>query len=141
MGCVLDARHELLGCGRQLLVGAGLLEQFQGLDAGGHRQGVPTEGSRLIHGACRSHHSHDVGAAAVGAHGKSATDHLAHGREVWSDAEMRLGTAVTDPESGHHFVEDEQGTVLFGEFPQTFEEAGFRLNEASVANNGLEDHA
>ena len=53
---------------------------------------------------------------------------------------MGLGTAVADPESGHHFVEDQQGTVLLGEFPQTFEEAGFRLNEASVTNDRLEDH-
>ncbi len=44
---VLDAGNKLLGCGRQLLVGAGLLEQFQGLDAGGHRQGVPAEGSGI----------------------------------------------------------------------------------------------
>ena len=71
--------------------------------------------------------------------GQSTTDHLAHGREIWCDTEMCLGTAVADPEAGHHLVKPQQSAVLFGEFPQTFKEAGFRLNEAGVADDRLEE--
>ena len=37
--------------------------------------------------------------------------------------------------------DSQQSAVLFGEFPQTLKEAGFRLNEAGVADDRLEDHA
>ena len=39
----------------------------------------------------------------------------------------------------HHLIEHQQSAVLLGEFPQTFQEAGFGLNESSVANDRFEN--
>ena len=54
---------------------------------------------------------------------------------------MGLCSAVTDPEAGHHFVEDQQGAVFFGEFAQPFQEAWLRRDEARIADDGLQDDA
>ena len=115
-GGFFDASHEFLGGGCQLLVAAGLFEQLEGFDPGCHGQGVSTEGAGLVHRSGRRHHLHDVAATAVGADGKSATDHFAHGGEVGRHAEMGLRSAVADAEAGHHFVEHQQGAVFLGEF-------------------------
>lgn len=48
------------------------------LDAGGHGEGVARQGSRLVHGPRGRHHLHDVLAAAVRAHGETASDHLSY---------------------------------------------------------------
>jgi hypothetical protein len=110
----------------EALIAAGLLQQLQGLDAGGHGQRIAAQGAGLVHGARGGHHRHDVGPAAVGAHGQAAADHLAHGGEVGGDAELGLGAAVADAEAGHHLVEHQQGAVLLGELADAFEEAGHR---------------
>ena len=117
-----------------------MLEKFESLDARGHGEGVAAQGARLIHRASWSHHLHDFPAAAVGTNGKTAADHLAHGCEVGGDAEMGLGSAVADAESGHHFVEDQEGAVLLGDLPKTFQESGLGGDEASVTHDRFENH-
>ena len=56
IGRVLDAVDQGFRRGGELLVAAGLLEQFQGLDAGRHGQRVAAEGPGLIHRTRWGHH-------------------------------------------------------------------------------------
>ena len=50
-------------------------------------------------------------AAAVGADGQAAADHLAEGGEVGPDAVALLRAAEGHAEAGHHLVEDQQRAV------------------------------
>mmetsp|Transcript_10241 Transcript_10241/g.17627 ORF Transcript_10241/g.17627 Transcript_10241/m.17627 type:complete len:515 (-) Transcript_10241:180-1724(-) len=134
-----DAVDQLLGDRVQVLVGPRALEDLQGLQAGGHGQGVAREGASLVHGAGRGHHLHDVLAAAVGADGEAAADDLAHGGHVGGDAEVALRAAVRDAEAGHHLVEDQQRAVLGGQLAQALQELLGGGDEARVAHHGLQD--
>ena len=55
------------------------------------------------------------------------------------DTEVGLGAAEADPETGHHLDEHQECAVFLREFPQTFEETGFRLDEAGVTDDRLEN--
>lgn len=49
---------------------------------------------------------------------------LARAGQIRIDIQGMLRSAVTDPEAGDNFVEDEQGSVLAGQFAQAFQKAG-----------------
>ena len=140
LGSVLDAAHQLLSGGGEFVVGARLLEKFQSLDPGSHRERIAAQRAGLIHRPRRSHHRHDVGPTAVGTNRQTSTDHLPHRGEVGCDTEVSLSPAIADAETRHHFIEHQQGAVFLGEFAQSFEEAWFRLDEAGVSNNRFENH-
>jgi hypothetical protein len=112
----------------------------QGLDPRGHRERVPRQRARLVHGAGRSHELHDLAATAVRPHRKAAPDHLAECRQVGRDAVERLRSARMHAEPGHHLVEDEQGSVLVGDLAQPLEKTRLGKNEAHVPGDRLDDH-
>ncbi len=67
--------------GVEPVVGGGV-EQVERGEARGRGEGVPRQGSRLVHGSERGQLGHDVGAATEGTHGQPAADHLAERDEV-----------------------------------------------------------
>ncbi|CAI8373258.1 MAG: Uncharacterised protein [Cyanobium sp. ARS6] len=137
--CLLDASDQFFsGCG-EFVVAARLFQELKSLDARRHGEGISAQSAGLVHGTGRSHHLHDFPSTSVGPHRQPPADHLAHGGEIRGDTEMRLGAAVTDAEARHHFVEDEQSSVLLGEFAQTLEEPRLRLDESCVANDGFKN--
>ena len=86
-----------------------------------------------------SHHLHDLPPAAVGTHGQPATDHFAHRRQVGSDPEEALRAVLVHAEARHDLVEAEQRAIALAELLQALEEAPVGLDEARVADDGLED--
>mmetsp|Transcript_508 Transcript_508/g.1557 ORF Transcript_508/g.1557 Transcript_508/m.1557 type:complete len:443 (+) Transcript_508:800-2128(+) len=140
-GRLEDAVDELLREAAHLLVGAGLLEGLERLDARRHGQRVAAERASLVHGARGRHVLHDLALAAVGAHGEPPADHLAHGGEVRGDAPVLLRAAVGDAEAGHHLVKHEHRAVLGAQVAEALEELLVRDDEARVAHDGLEDDA
>src|SRR5690606_30284308 len=82
---------------------------------------------------------HDFPLAAEGADWQAATDHFAQCGQVRGDAVVTLGSAEGDPETGHHFVENQYGAVLVTHFPQTFQEARDRRDAVHVAGHRLHD--
>ena len=87
------------------------LQQFQGGDAGGHRQRVAAERSGLVHRAERGQKVHDLRPAAESADRQAAADDLAQGGQVRRDLLQLLHSAAGQPETGHHLVEDQQRAV------------------------------
>mmetsp|Transcript_25013 Transcript_25013/g.64556 ORF Transcript_25013/g.64556 Transcript_25013/m.64556 type:complete len:300 (-) Transcript_25013:599-1498(-) len=134
-----DAVHELLRKLVELLVRAGLLERLERLDTRSHRERVARERARLVHRARGGNELHDLALAAVRADGQAAADDLAHGGHVGRDAEVLLSTAIRHAEARHHLVEDEDRAVLGRERAEALEEGLVRLDEARVADDGLED--
>mmetsp|Transcript_11265 Transcript_11265/g.28891 ORF Transcript_11265/g.28891 Transcript_11265/m.28891 type:complete len:438 (+) Transcript_11265:144-1457(+) len=136
-----DALDQGLGDLVQVLVGTGLAQDLQGLNASGHGQGVSGQGAGLVHGARGRNHLHDVAAAAVRANREATADDLAHGSQVGGHSEVLLGAALGDAEAGHNLVEAQQGALLLGHVTQTLQELLGRGDKAGVADNGLQDHA
>ena len=119
---------------------ARLGDRAQGLDPRGHREWVPRQRPRLVHGAGRSDELHDLAAPTVRPHREAASDHLAERRQVGRDAVERLRSARMHAEPGHHLVEDEQGAVLVGDLAQPLEKTRLGKDEAHVPGDRLDDH-
>merc|ERR1719313_3215511 len=124
---------------RELLVLARPREDLERLDAGRHGQGVATESTSLVHGAGGRDLLHDVPAAAVGADGQAAANHFAHGGDVGRHAEVLLGAAVVDAETGHDLVEHQQSAVLRRHRSEALEEFLRGRDEAAVAHHRFQD--
>mmetsp|Transcript_10242 Transcript_10242/g.33786 ORF Transcript_10242/g.33786 Transcript_10242/m.33786 type:complete len:231 (-) Transcript_10242:480-1172(-) len=125
----------------ELLVRAGLLQDFHRLDAGAHGQRVARQGARLVHGARGGHHLHNFLLAGVGADREASANHLAEGRQVGLDAPVLLRAAVRDAEARHDLIKHENRAVLGAELAQTGEELLVGHDEAGVADDALQNHA
>ena len=119
---------------------AGLGDRAQRLDPRRHRQRIPGERPRLVHGADRGDELHDLAPSAVGADGQPAPDDLAERGQVGRHPVQRLRASRVDAEPGHHLVEDEESTVRRRQLAEACEEAGLREDETHVAGDGLHDH-
>ena len=93
-------------------------QNFQLRDSRRHRQRISRKRSRLIHRAERRDHVHDFRSSAVSANRQSAADDFSQGREIRLDAVQLLRAAVRDAETGHDFVEDEDGVFALGDVAQ-----------------------
>jgi hypothetical protein len=78
----LQAVHQALRFGGELLVETGLRDQLQRRQPGRHRHRAARQGAGLVHRPERGDLLHDVAASAEGAHRHAAADHLAQGGEV-----------------------------------------------------------
>ena len=107
---------------------------------GRHRERVPGERARLVHGPGGRDELHDLAPAAVGADRQPAADHLPERRQIRRDPVERLRAARVHAEAGHDLVEDEQRAVRGGELAQPLEEARGREHEPHVPDDRLEDH-
>ena len=136
-----DAVGEAGGQAVDLLVDAGLAQLGEGGDAGADGQGVPGEGSGLVHVAQGGHALHYLAASAVAAHGQAAADNLAQGGDVGHDAVQPLRPARAHAEAGNHLVENQHRAVVGGHAAQALEEAGRGRHHAHVARHRLDDDA
>ena len=57
---------------------------------------------------------HDVGTSPEGSHRQTPADYLSEGAEVGGYARQFLDSSPSEAEAGHHFVEDEQGSMFVG---------------------------
>ncbi len=124
----------------QMLVDLAAPQLMQRGDPRRHGEGVPREGARLVDVAGRSDPLHDLPASAEGTHRQSPADDLAQRRHVRRHPEAFLGTAVGQPEAGHHLVEDEHGTETSRDVAQPLQEARRRRHAAHVPGHRLHDH-
>lgn len=138
-GCV-DQAGEAIGVGVDGVV-AGFVGQGEGGQACGHGHGVSGEGAGLVDGAVGGEVAHDVGAAAEGCGGKASGDDFSEGDEVPGDAVDAVPAVAGGAETGHHFVEDEQGAVGVGDLFEFGVEAGVGGDGAHVAGGGFCDDA
>ena len=92
----------------ELLVDRWVAQAPQHRDAGGRRERVPRERSRLVDVALRGEELHQVAAPAEGADRQPAADDLPEDRQVGPDAEALLRAPARDAEAGDDLVEDEQ---------------------------------
>ena len=97
------------------------------------------QGAGLIDRAGRREPVHQLGAPAESADRHAAANHLAEHGQVRAQAVALLGAAGTDPEAGHHLVEDEQRAVPVAQRAQGLQESGLRQDAAHVAGDGLDD--
>ena len=96
-----------------LLVDLGMLCDIpEHRQPGRYRQRISRKRSRLVNGTERSDLRHDVGAAAICANRQSAADHFSHRGQVRLYAEQLLRSAARQPESGHHFVKNQQRSIF-----------------------------
>mmetsp|Transcript_29086 Transcript_29086/g.93389 ORF Transcript_29086/g.93389 Transcript_29086/m.93389 type:complete len:431 (-) Transcript_29086:39-1331(-) len=135
-----NAVDQLAGDLVEVLIGARLLEPLHGLDACGHGQRVAAEGARLVHGASRSNHLHDVPASAIGTHGQATADDLAQTGDIRGHAEICLCTTIGNAESSHDLVEDQERTVLGAELTEPHQELLRGRDETRVSDDRLQDH-
>lgn len=73
--------------------------------------------------------------------GMPPADHFTEHRNVRIDVIQRLGAAESNTESGHDFVDDEDGTVFSGFFSHSFEEFLSGGNHVHIPGNCFNDHA
>ena len=84
--------------------------------------------------------AHEVAAAAEGAHGQAAADHLAETPQVGAYPVELRGAAARQPEAGDDLVEDQQrpGTVACR--PQALQETRRRRHQSHVGGHRLHQH-
>ena len=114
---------------------------MQSSKTAGHGNRVSGKGTGLIDGAQRSDAVHDVAFAAESSHGHSAADDLTEHRDIRIDVVQRLCAAEGNTETGHDFVNDEDGAVFGGFFSHGVEEFLSRRNHIHIAGNGFDNHA
>ena len=136
---VLDARVKPRAQFGKALPDRGVANAFQRFNAGDHGQGVAGKRARLVHGAQRGDHLHDLPLAAIGADGQAAADDLAQSRQIGRDAVERLRAAAMDAEAGHHLVEDEQRAVCGRHLAQPLQKTVGRRDQAHIAGHRLDD--
>ncbi len=69
---------------------------------------------------------------------KIATDDFGKGRDVGFDVVILLSSARSDPKTGHHLVEDQQHSVLFGDLAQPLQIPLHGRNDATVGQGRLD---
>ena len=77
---------------------------------------------------------------AVSADRQSAADHLAQADQVRLDAKIGLRPAERHPETGHHFIKNQQNSVMGGQFAHFRQIAVLRQNHAHIARHRFDDH-
>ena len=112
-----DAGLELAGAFLEVGVDRRVLEHAQRRFARCNGDRITRQGSGLVHRPEGRDELHQLLARAVCADGHAAADDLAEGSDVGLDVEDRLRAAVGHAESGHDFVEHEQGAGLARELP------------------------
>mmetsp|Transcript_8373 Transcript_8373/g.25094 ORF Transcript_8373/g.25094 Transcript_8373/m.25094 type:complete len:416 (+) Transcript_8373:301-1548(+) len=140
-GRVHDSVDQPAGDRLKVLVGPRPGQDLQGLNPGGHGEGVARKRAGLVHGAGGRNGLHDILPAAVRSHGEATSDDLAHGGQVRGNAEVLLGAALGDPEPGHDLVEAQQGALGLGHVPQALKELLGGGNEPRVSDHGLKNDA
>jgi len=83
---------------------------------------------------------HDIGATSVSTQWHSAADDLAECRHVGGDTESLLGATKRQPESGHHFVKNQNRTVSGCLITQTAQELWRAGDTAHVADHRFQDY-
>ena len=107
--------------------------------AGGHGHRVTRQGAGLIDRPQRGKSFHHVAASAERGRGQSTAHHLAEGEQVGLNRIDSVPTGSTDPETGHHLVEDQQRAALRGDPAERGVEAADRRDGPHVARSGLGD--
>ena len=125
----------------QLLVGTRFLQNIQRRDAGIHRQRIAAQCAGLINRAGGADLFHDLTASAVGTHRQATADHFSEASDIRFDIVPDLRPTPGDAETGHHFVEQQQNTVLRAKFPESFEISDGGDNQAHVARDRLDGEA
>ena len=77
---------------------------------------------------------------AVSADRQAAADHLAQADQVRLDAEVGLRPAEGYPETGHHFIKNQQNPVVGGQFTHFRQIAVLRQHHAHIAGHRFDDH-
>src|ERR1043166_1219359 len=83
---------------------------------------------------------HDLAAATVSTDRQAAADYFSKRCDVGPDVVKLLRTTARDTKPGHHFIEDQQCTVLASQFAHRFEIAGLWRHATHVSDDGLDDH-
>ena len=88
-----------------------------------------TQGSNL---------AHDLTASSIGSYGQPAANNLPKTGKIWLDTIKFLGATQGQSETGHNFVENQQGSSLVAPVPETFEKPRFGWNNAHITCYRLE---
>src|SRR5690606_31828268 len=95
-----------------------LLKEFQHLDTRRHSERISRKRTCLIHGPCRGDRFHNLPLSSVGAYRQPPSYDFSHGGEVRHHTIQFLCAARRKPESGHHFIEDEDDLVFIAELSE-----------------------
>ena len=124
----------------QAVVCAGGVHELQRFEAGGDRERISRQRTRLIHPAKRSQDVHDGRLPADRGQRQSPADDLAQAGQIRIDVEHFLSAARGQPAPRHHFVEDKHHAELSSQFAQGVEKSRVGQHHTHVAGHRFHDH-
>ena len=94
-----------------LFKGIGFMQHAHGRNSGRECHGIAGHSPGLINGSARSQLFHEIASSTECADRHTAANHFSEGAQIRFDVKLRLRPAHIDTPAGHHFVENQDGSV------------------------------